>query len=301
VERVTVARFGSRTGCANIENRSGRVHPRGVDDAPSFGFVRVAQQDSRHRLLTPAPSERGQDVDRMAIETRLQRNVGFLFVAILTITLFGFFPSYFSKFPTFEGFGWPHHFHAVIALVWICMLITQAFLIRAKQYRLHRTVGQASYVVIPLLLLSFFLMARAQYQRNTLVNHLTEADAVAALSRNGIPELVFIAILYTLGIVYRKRPAWHLRFFTGIALVMLGPGLGRLAFGNFPPHVAGPILGLMFLGLPVIWLIVDVVRKRSPVPLLTYIAITITAVVLPGQGHAGWWQGFAGFLARTFF
>ncbi|MBK8649084.1 MAG: hypothetical protein IPN16_21600 [Gemmatimonadetes bacterium] len=43
--------------------------------------------------------------------------------------------SYFSKFPTFEGFGWPYHFHAVIALVWICMLITQAFLIRAKQYR----------------------------------------------------------------------------------------------------------------------------------------------------------------------
>ena len=237
----------------------------------------------------------------MAIETQLQRNVGFFFAAILTITLFGFFPSYFSKFPTFEGFGWPYHFHAFIALVWIGMLITQAFLIRAKQYAIHRKVGRASYVVIPLLLLSFLLMARAQYQRNTLVNHLSEADAVAALSRNGIPEFVFIAILYTLGIVYKKRPAWHLRFFTAIGIVMLGPGLARLAFGHLPPHVAGPILGVTFLALSLIWLIVDVVRKRSPVPLLTYIAITITAVVLPGLGHTGWWQGFAGFLARTFF
>lgn len=237
----------------------------------------------------------------MTLETQVQRNVGFFFVAVLTITLLGFFPSYFSKFPTFDGFAWPYHFHAVLALVWIGMLITQAFLIRAKQYRIHRTVGQASYVVIPLLLLSFLLMARAQYQRNTLVNHLSDADAVAALSRNGIPEFVFIAILYTLGIVYKKRPAWHLRFFTGIGLVMLGPGLGRLAFGHLPPPVAGPILGVTFLALPLIWLIVDVVRKRSPVPLLTYIAITITAVVLPGQGHTAWWQGFAGFLARTLF
>ncbi len=235
------------------------------------------------------------------MEKRLQRNVGFFFIAVLIITLLGFFPSYFSHFPAFDGFTWPFHFHALIALVWICMLIAQAFLIRAKNYEIHRKVGKASYVVMPLLLFSFLLMARAQYQKNILVNHLSETDALAALSRNGIPECVFISILYSLGIIYKKRPAWHLRFFTSIGLVMLGPGLGRFLFGHFPPPVAGPIIGLLFLGLPLIWLIVDLVKKKSAVPLLVYIAVTIAAVIMPGQGHTVWWQGFSKLVADRFF
>ncbi|MBK8391719.1 MAG: hypothetical protein IPL23_21635 [Saprospiraceae bacterium] len=90
------------------------------------------------------------------MENKLQNSVGFFFIAILIITLLGFYPSYFSHFPKFEGFSLAFHFHGVLALLWLCMLIAQAFLIRAKKYEIHKVIGKLSYFVMPLLLFSFF-------------------------------------------------------------------------------------------------------------------------------------------------
>jgi hypothetical protein len=237
----------------------------------------------------------------MATDKFVQRNVGFFFIAVLCATLLGFFPTYFSHFPTFDGFTWAYHFHAFVALTWIGMLIAQAFLIRAKNFRVHRQVGKASYFVMPLLLVSIFLMVRAQYHKNILVNHLSETDALAAMSRNGILDLVFVSILYALGIRYKKRTALHLRFFTCLGLVIMGPGLSRFLFAHYPPQVAGPILGVLFLLVPLIWLILDLVKKRSPVPLLIYIGVTMSSVIMQGQGQSSWWQSFAKRFADTLF
>jgi uncharacterized membrane protein YozB (DUF420 family) len=227
------------------------------------------------------------------MEKLLQRNVGFFFIAVLIITLLGFFPSYFSRLNSLDGLTWADHFHAVVALVWIGMLIAQAFLIRAKKYEIHRRVGKASYFVMPLLLVSFFFIARARY--------LSEADALAVLSRSGLPDIVYFSILYSLGIIYKNRPAWHIRFFTCIGLAILGPGLGRFAFIHLGAPAAGAILGLLFVGVPLIWLIVDLFKKQSPVPLLIFWGISLFAGFMQGQGHSGWWQSLAKFIADNFF
>lgn len=235
------------------------------------------------------------------MEKQLQRNVGFFFIVVLIFTLLGFYPSYLSHFPTFDGLTWVDHFHAVVALVWIGMLIAQAFLIRAKKHEIHRLVGKASYFVMPLLLFSFFLIARARYLNNIHVKHLSEADALAALSRSGLPDIVYFSILYSLGIIYKNRPAWHLRFFTCIGLAILGPGLGRFAFNHLPAPVAGAILGLLFVGVPLIWLIVDLIKKKSPVPMMIFLGISLFVGFMQGQGHSAWWQSFAKFIADHLF
>jgi hypothetical protein len=235
------------------------------------------------------------------MEIKLQNNVMFFFIGVLLITLLGFYPTYFIHFPTFTGFSWVHHFHAFIASLWICMLIAQAFLIRAKKYSIHRMVGKASYLVMPVLLFSFFLMAKAMYYKNIDVKHLSEADALADLSRSGLPDIFYLSILYGLGIIYKRKTSWHLRFFTCTGLMILGPGLGRMAFMNFPPQVAGPIMGVVFLLVPLVWLIIDIVKKKSPVPLLIFIAISLTAANVSSSGHAAWWQAFAGWVKNTLF
>lgn len=235
------------------------------------------------------------------MERLLQRNVGFFFLVVLGFTVLGFFPSYFSRFPAFTGYDWAFHVHAAIGLTWIGMLIAQAFLIRAKRFRTHRALGKASYVVMPLLLASFFLMARAQYHKNLLVNHLSETEALAVLSRTGLPDVVYIGILYALGIAYRRRPDWHMRFFTGIGLIMLGPGLGRFAFAHLPPQIAGAVLGLTFLVLPLVWLVFDLRHKKSPIPLLTYLGMALCAATMQSQGRSAWWQTVAGFVAAKAF
>lgn len=235
------------------------------------------------------------------MESKLQNNIGFFFAAVLVTTLIGFYPTYFMHFPTFEGFNWVHHFHGFIATLWICMLIAQAFLIRVKNYTLHRRIGKASYFVMPLLLLSFFLMAREMYIKNININHLSEADARAALIGSGIPDILYMGILYSLGIIYKQKTPWHLRFFACTGLMILGPGLGRFAFVNFPTPVAIAIMVTTALLIPIAWLIADIVKKKSPIPLLVFIAITISVIVKGNLGHSAWWQGFTKWIVNTLF
>ena len=234
-------------------------------------------------------------------ENRLQNNIVFFFIVVLFFTLLGFYPSYFTFFPKFEGISWVYHFHAFFATLWIVMLITQAFLIRRRRYNLHRKIGKASYFVIPFLLFSFFLVAKAMYYKNIQINHLSEADALANLSRTGLPDILYIGILYSLGMVYKKRTSWHVRFFTCTGLAVLGPGLGRFAFRHFSPEVAGATLGIILLLVPIIWLIIDIIKKKSPIPLLVFIAISLTAGYMNGAGHSAWWQTFSKWFADAFF
>jgi hypothetical protein len=84
-------------------------------------------------------------------------------------------------------------------------------------------------------------------------------------------------------------------------LTLLGPGLGRFAFGNFSPAVAGATLVIMMLLIPSIWLIIDIVKKTYPIPLLVFIGITLSAIYLDSCGHSAWWQTFAKWFADSFF
>ena len=99
----------------------------------------------------------------------------YFFIFLLLISFTGFYKTYLVKFPNFDGFTWAHHFHGVVMLTWVLMLIAQPIFIRTKNFRLHSIVGKASYFVFPLLLLSFFLVARASYFRNiNAVGHASQ-------------------------------------------------------------------------------------------------------------------------------
>ncbi|MEO8772447.1 MAG: hypothetical protein ABI402_20275 [Ferruginibacter sp.] len=88
----------------------------------------------------------------------------YFFIFLLIISVAGFYKTYLVKFPHFEGFTWAHHFHGVIMLTWILMLIAQPVFIRRNNVRLHRIVGKASYLIFSLLLL-FILVARANFRK----------------------------------------------------------------------------------------------------------------------------------------
>lgn len=63
---------------------------------------------------------------------------GYYFIILLVLAVIGFWESYFSKL--FSDVSSYTHFHAVTMLLWIGMLITQAFLIRYKKRDLHRFI-----------------------------------------------------------------------------------------------------------------------------------------------------------------
>lgn len=223
----------------------------------------------------------------------------YFFVFLLLISIAGFYKTYLVKFPNFDGFTWAHHFHGAVMLTWVLMLIAQPIFIRTKNFRLHSIVGKASYIVFPLLILSFFLVARASYFRNLKANG--EVEALAGMT-NGIADIFYISILYGFGIYYKKKTSFHLRFFACIGLMILGPGLGRFMIAVCDlPFIAVPIMigviALFTLG----WMIVDIIQKRSAFPLAVFLGIiAITFVVVPNS-HSAWWQGFARWIATHLF
>ncbi len=223
----------------------------------------------------------------------------YFFVFLLLISFAGFYKTYLVKFPDFDGFTWAHHFHGVIMLTWIIMLIAQPIFIRTKNFRLHRIVGKASYVIFPLLILSFFLVARASYFRN--IKASGEVEALAGMT-NGIPDMFYISILYGLGIYYKRKTSFHLRFFACIGLMILGPGLGRFMIAVCDlPFTAVPIMigviALFTLG----WMIADIIQKRSAFPLAVFLGIIAITFIVAPNSHAAWWQAFAKWIAGHLF
>lgn len=208
----------------------------------------------------------------------------YCFAGIIGLTLIGFFPTYLITFPNFDGSKAAHHFHGAIMMIWLIMLSVQSVLIKYKKITIHIIIGKLSYLVFPLFIFSFYLFSKAGYERN--IQSLTEQEALAGLV-SGIPDMIFMTILYVLAIYNRKNTFIHLRYFTALGLMILGPGLGRLIIISSMILNSGlevrngiMITLLITLGIIIVWLIVDIVKKKHFVPMLTIFFITLTAIFI---------------------
>ena len=223
----------------------------------------------------------------------------YFFIFLLLISIGGFYKTYLVKFPNFDGFTWAHHFHGAVMLTWVLMLIAQPIFIRTKNFQLHSIVGKASYFVFPLLILSFFLVARASYFIN--IKTAGEVEALAGMT-NGIADIFYISILYGFGIYYKKKTSYHLRFFACIGLMILGPGLGRFMIAVCDlPFIAVPIMIVMIALFTLGWMITDIINKRSAFPLAVFLAIIATTFIVVPNSHSAWWQAFAKWIATHLF
>jgi hypothetical protein len=153
---------------------------------------------------------------------------GYYFIGLFALALAGFWPSYFSKF--FDGtgdFSFYFHFHAVFAILWICILIAQPILIRYKKYELHRTIGKLSYFVVPFIFISVILLAH---------NRITGEEENLGLSL-WVPfkDLLVFAFGYGVAIKYRHTMAIHARGMIVAGIVLIEPALVRLILYVFFP------------------------------------------------------------------
>ncbi|VAW64914.1 hypothetical protein MNBD_GAMMA10-710 [hydrothermal vent metagenome] len=154
------------------------------------------------------------------------KNSGFYFIALLFLAIAGFWPSYFSKLG--DSFSEPAsnytHLHAITMMLWVAMLISQAFLIRYKKYTLHKTIGKFSYVLVPVLAISLALLAHSQI---TLHEYGVSYDRMYILFLQ-LSLLAIFIISYVLAIIYKKSPAHHARFMICTSLTLIDPAVARL-------------------------------------------------------------------------
>lgn len=229
---------------------------------------------------------------------RSYKHVSYLFIAILAIIVAGFYNSYFSKFPVFTGLSSVHHTHSILLLLWFAMLIIQPILIYQKRLDLHRLMGKASYVLVPLIIWSMLALMRKQYLRN--LPKMPEARNLAFLYLP-VSALIPFVTLYVLAIIYRKKSALHMRYMIASAIALLGPAIGRINFGfaHFDTAVMFAFaLGDVFLvGL----LAYEFVKGKNYRPYLVSLLIClIFHNAFPWAPNSAGWQWIAQGFVRLF-
>lgn len=149
-----------------------------------------------------------------------------LFIAIMFISLAGFYRSYFQYFPAFKNITAFTHVHFIIFLGWFIMLIWQPILIKKKNLALHRKIGRVSYFLAPVMVISILVMVKLN-----IANNLSISQEQAAIAAAGaVLDAIFFSVFYVMSMVNKHKIRRHVAFLTGASLIVLNPGLGPFSF-----------------------------------------------------------------------
>lgn len=157
---------------------------------------------------------------------------------LIPLAVIGFYPSYWSKItddiPTIK------HIHAFFMSTWVVMSILQPYLIMKKKIHVHKTIGKVSYVLIPLIVMSGYVLIQARYDRILLriQNEVATGKAslmsdevlsqVASSQRLGIMFFLILVICYSLAIANRKNILKHATYMMGAIFTSIDPTLDRM-------------------------------------------------------------------------
>ncbi len=170
--------------------------------------------------------------------TKTYRILPYFFAAFFVIAIYCFYQSYFGQFPDFKNVISPignvpititttTHFHAIILVIWLLILIVQPILIINKKVAWHRIVGKFSYLIIALMVLSLVLIINQEQSR---------VKNLPVFAANLFDFPVFL-VFYGLAIYFRKKPAYHARFMIMSVLPFINPALARLGISGVPIQI----------------------------------------------------------------
>lgn len=189
------------------------------------------------------------------------RHAWIFIVALLATTVFAFWRSYFGVLSTATaGF----HIHGVTATLWMLLLLAQSLTPHRQRMRLHRLMGRATFVAVPL------FAAGAMGVVHSMAVGTASGDPFYVLwgARLGFIDLLaFGAVLYAAGMALRHRRdvRLHAGYMLSTALPLVSPVLGRainrtvpglVIHGpkDFPVFGWGVQLANLIAGLLALWL-----------------------------------------------
>ena len=164
-----------------------------------------------------------------------KRGIAYWYLLLIPLIGWGFYQTYFvSLFAPRDSII---HLHFVLMMIWAAMLITQPLLMRYKKVTTHRTIGKISYVVMPVLLITGFLLIRFVYYRE--LNRPGDSGSSSTLQAAADSVRIIMFYLFWLGFFYfnavlnRRTTSVHARYMVAASLTMIGPTLERILFFSF--------------------------------------------------------------------
>jgi hypothetical protein len=156
------------------------------------------------------------------------RNLGFILLVFPLIIVAGFWIPYFSQIPKFDAsITASVHIHALLLFTWVGLLVVQPLTVRNGAFSIHRILGKASYVLMPLVVAFSIAMLRKEYLEN-LAGGMAATAARSAEYLSTLQVTLFAAF-YGLAIarILKRDTAEHMRYMIRVALVLLPAGLAR--------------------------------------------------------------------------
>lgn len=196
----------------------------------------------------------------MKLEKNLFEKSYFYFIAFFLLVVLAFWFTYFTKI--LDQKNYRMHVHGIALFLWCLMLITQAYLIRAKKHTLHKRIGKFSYVLVPVMVISTIDLLRYQFQTQAVLG--TMDFFFVALVVNG---LIAFLIFYGLAIYNKSNAGLHARFMVSTIFPFITPATDRIIYifikplvpllptieGNPIAPVVGFLIADMLLILLCIW------------------------------------------------
>ena len=206
------------------------------------------------------------------------RHLFWLFVAALVVTVFGFWPSFFSNPAGLDPWRLTH---GIFATAWMALLVVQSFLIGRGRNRLHRWLGRSSILILPPLLIT---AGHAVYTMLHAGPDGLPRDLRLTLAYIDMTSLTLFVVCYALAILYRRNLLVHGGLMGSTALIALVPALGR-AFAYNVPSLHGlsgaldPSFRVVVGVLYILWFEAMIRRRPSvvyPFLIAAFIGIQVT-------------------------
>lgn len=228
------------------------------------------------------------------------RNIGYLFVLLFVFIIWGFYRTYINSFPSFSGINIIKHFHGLLLFGWFILLTLQPFLIKHKKYKTHKAVGRLSYILVPLIVLSIFLVSKDKFNRLTPL--ISKEQNIGELALN-VCSIFYFSMLFGLAMFYKKKPTYHMRFIIAAALLLFTPGIGRVfenyANLSFPTSVTLSVLIAEVITVSLI--VYDMKRGYQFKPYLITLSFLICFQIFWAFRLSDAWQVVGGKFAEIFF
>ncbi|CAN5411617.1 hypothetical protein BH20ACI2_BH20ACI2_05780 [soil metagenome] len=125
------------------------------------------------------------------------------------------------------------HLHATTAALWMVLLISQPLMIRRYWFDWHRRVGQVSYLLVPIVLVSMLLLAH--YRIRTVAEENYQLQTFVLYLQFSLAAL--FALAFTLAMFYRRDSELHARFMVCTGLTLIDPVFARVFFWTHPLSV----------------------------------------------------------------
>ena len=161
-------------------------------------------------------------------------NVYIWFALLIPAVFLAFGGTYFRNV-TFSGKAMTVvlQVHAALMMLWVLMLIAQAWFIRTKRMAAHRWVGRSSYVIAPAIIVVALLAMRDDLVRAAVDGVLQNAQT----SVFGFGPILAFAVCWGLAILYRRPTALHMRYMISTAFAISNAVVVRILIGWVPGFV----------------------------------------------------------------